>query len=255
MTYTPAPKAVEYSAYSSQAPSLEEIQDEVHRVAFPLPPLVPHITMPAENWGGASTQPEVEIRFSEAPLGRKFDGAKARVDLVPLVAIDALDRYLAWKDLEGVQGYLDIVSPEGFWDLHRRYAAWRRWGDEGSKIDFLALLLGSVAETYADGGNIYQAFLKLFYGTAEVLAFGAKKYADNNWQHVPNGPARYLSALFRHLYAYQNGELEDIETGLSHLTHSACNLCFLLAKRYGCDEDFTLGNDRGEAESEEAAAE
>ena len=62
---------------------------------------------------------------------------------------------------------------------------------------------------------------------AEVLTFGAAKYAPNNWQLVENGQERYLDALYRHLEAYRSGEYLDPESGLPHLNHVLCNAAFL----------------------------
>lgn len=61
----------------------------------------------------------------------------------------------------------------------------------------------------------------------KVLAFGANKYARDNWKHVES--QRYLAAAFRHLVAYNKGELTDSETGLSHLAHASCCVLFMLA--------------------------
>lgn len=63
---------------------------------------------------------------------------------------------------------------------------------------------------------------------AEVLSFGACKYAPNNWQLVENGKERYLDALYRHLEAYRSGELIDKESLLPHLSHAITNIAFLL---------------------------
>lgn len=63
---------------------------------------------------------------------------------------------------------------------------------------------------------------------ADILTFGAKKYADHSWQTVPNGKARYKAALLRHLTAHAKGELNDPESGMSHLAHAACNAMFIL---------------------------
>ena len=63
---------------------------------------------------------------------------------------------------------------------------------------------------------------------AEVLTFGALKYAPNNWQLVDNGKERYLDALYRHLEAYRSGELVDPESNLPHLSHAITNIAFLL---------------------------
>lgn len=61
----------------------------------------------------------------------------------------------------------------------------------------------------------------------EVLEFGAKKYGENNWQHVmPH--TRYFDAALRHLFAWQSGEKFDSESGLSHFAHAATCLLFLL---------------------------
>lgn len=61
----------------------------------------------------------------------------------------------------------------------------------------------------------------------KVLEFGAKKYAKDNWKLV-KPHSRYLDAALRHIYAYQMGEKTDEETGLSHLSHAATCLMFLI---------------------------
>ena len=62
---------------------------------------------------------------------------------------------------------------------------------------------------------------------AEVLTFGAAKYADNGWKSLPDAENRYTGALLRHLAAIQAGEEVDPESGLSHISHVACNAIFL----------------------------
>lgn len=62
---------------------------------------------------------------------------------------------------------------------------------------------------------------------AEVLTYGANKYAKDNWKLVENGKERYLNALMRHLEAYRSGEFIDPESGFSHLSHCLCNLSFI----------------------------
>lgn len=61
---------------------------------------------------------------------------------------------------------------------------------------------------------------------ARVLTFGAKKYAANNWR---NGIefSRVIGAALRHIYAIQQGEDRDPETGLLHSAHAMCELMFL----------------------------
>jgi len=64
-------------------------------------------------------------------------------------------------------------------------------------------------------------------GVAQVLTFGAKKYADHSWQTVNNGVDRYWSAMERHMNALAKGETHDEESGLLHIDHVACNALFL----------------------------
>jgi deoxycytidylate deaminase len=62
---------------------------------------------------------------------------------------------------------------------------------------------------------------------AEVLTFGARKYAPNNWKNNTE-MWRFEAALLRHIEAYRSGELLDPGTGLSHLAHAATNIAFLI---------------------------
>lgn len=62
-------------------------------------------------------------------------------------------------------------------------------------------------------------------GVASVLAFGARKYAPHNWRRGIER-TRLVSAALRHLFAYNEGEDNDPETGLSHLDHASCCLMF-----------------------------
>ena len=59
-----------------------------------------------------------------------------------------------------------------------------------------------------------------------ILEFGAKKYARDNWKKIE--PERYEKAAMRHLISYVTGELNDPESGKSHLAHLVCNALFLM---------------------------
>ena len=79
---------------------------------------------------------------------------------------------------------------------------------------------------------------------ADVLTFGAQKYAVDNWKHVDNAHERYMDAALRHIIAYQKGEVYDTESNLPHLSHAICCLMFLLdldlvAKKDTVDTDWT----------------
>lgn len=61
-----------------------------------------------------------------------------------------------------------------------------------------------------------------------VLMHGARKYGEDNWQRVENGPQRYYNAAMRHLAADRQGQLLDAESGLPHLAHAITSLLFCL---------------------------
>lgn len=69
----------------------------------------------------------------------------------------------------------------------------------------------------------------------DLLPLGAKKYAPNSWQNLPDAENRYYSALMRHLCAYRKGETKDEESGLHPLAHVIWNglalLYFALKKK------------------------
>lgn len=62
----------------------------------------------------------------------------------------------------------------------------------------------------------------------DVLEFGAKKYAPDNWKRVDDHRDRYFNATIRHVTAWYAGEKNDPETGLNHLAHAVCCLLFLI---------------------------
>ena len=77
---------------------------------------------------------------------------------------------------------------------------------------------------------------------ADVLGFGAQKYAPNNWAKGMDW-SRIEHSLLRHFERYKAGEKADPESGLSHLAHLACNALFLLEYEIG-----SIGtDDRAEA--------
>jgi len=61
----------------------------------------------------------------------------------------------------------------------------------------------------------------------KVMTFGAKKYDDENWRGGMSWK-RLVGAALRHLFAWSSGENTDPESGLSHLSHAACCLAFLI---------------------------
>ncbi len=84
--------------------------------------------------------------------------------------------------------------------------------------------------TKADSGKIRVDLLSTpaILGLAQVLTFGAKKYADDNWRSG-GGLAwrRVIGAAMRHLLAFSGGEDLDPESGLPHIDHLMCCAMFL----------------------------
>ena len=58
---------------------------------------------------------------------------------------------------------------------------------------------------------------------AKVATFGANKYMERGWLHVPDGFNRYEDAQQRHAASRHMGEVRDEESGLLHLAHEAWN--------------------------------
>lgn len=61
---------------------------------------------------------------------------------------------------------------------------------------------------------------------AEVLAFGAKKYAAHNWMKGIQW-SQIAAGVKRHVAAFEMGEEFDPESHLPHLAHALCGLTFL----------------------------
>lgn len=61
----------------------------------------------------------------------------------------------------------------------------------------------------------------------KVLAHGMKKYKRANWAGGINY-SRLIAAALRHLNQFNAGQDTDNESGLSHVSHAATNLVFLI---------------------------
>lgn len=61
---------------------------------------------------------------------------------------------------------------------------------------------------------------------ADVMTFGAKKYAPGNWMRGMSWSTVY-GALQRHQTAWYMGEENDPDSGLPHMGHAGCCLAFL----------------------------
>lgn len=107
----------------------------------------------------------------------------------------------------------------------------------------------------ADGGKTNPALLHEDMGHAlyiinRVLDYGAEKYERAGWKKVE--PDRYQAAKKRHRDDLEVfNERYDLESGLMHRAHEACNVLFLLQLeleamydeyRAGVDDPRSFGN-------------
>lgn len=97
-------------------------------------------------------------------------------------------------------------------------------------------------EIKADAGKPQLTLVptQILTDVAFVRMYGIKKYGKKeSWKSVEI--ERYRDAMFRHMVAYLNDPKGvDEESGLSHLSHLACNVAFL------CElEKLERGKDNG----------
>ena len=91
----------------------------------------------------------------------------------------------------------------------------------------------------ADAGKLQLTLVprELIRAVARIRMYGNAKYPEggpDNWKQVE--PQRYRDAMFRHMMEYlDDPDGVDVESGLPHLWHLACNVAFLceLEKRNG----------------------
>lgn len=121
---------------------------------------------------------------------------------------------MAWQDNKGNHGTDDNVILDA-------QKAFKDAGYENAVIE-------SKGRKF-DGGKLQYGLLPpaALQATVEILTFGAEKYEPNNWKYVPDSKRRYFDAMQRHVWAWKNGEQNDIESGKHHLAHALCCLMFL----------------------------
>jgi hypothetical protein len=92
---------------------------------------------------------------------------------------------------------------------------------------------------YNDGKAAFDLIpLHTLEDEARVWEYGRAKYAAWNWAKGMPWSAPF-ACLMRHMAAWQRGEENDVESGLPHLAHAACNLRMLTlyAKTYPEGDD------------------
>lgn len=133
-----------------------------------------------------------------------------------------------YRDVDGDKEPCDICcAPESQWKPMMQY-----------KPEDVAFTKTTAGVKYDNGKPQWSLLpFRALTQVVEVLTYGAKKYAPDNWKKVPDARRRYIDAGFRHLTAYTTGETNDPETGKHHLAHAICCLLYLVAFDLGEHND------------------
>lgn len=166
----------------------------------------------------------------------KFDGDKVRVDLVPIEIHEVLAANALHDDLTEFNRkqsynlmYTELVTYVGTDNVE---ALGRAIFYASNVPEQLSTSVGKPG----DSGLPYTMIpTKAILGIAEVLTFGARKYKPNNWRKCEDC-SRYLAAMWRHIFAFVNGEDTDPETGLHHMYHAMTNMVFMYSLNYKPNE-------------------
>jgi len=96
-------------------------------------------------------------------------------------------------------------------------------GDSGAKMDEGKIRIDL----------IFDGMPLALKAVAEVATFGANKYSEGGWQHVPDGFKRYTAAMDRH--RLECGE--DPDSNMLHDAHLAWNALARLELKLRKNED------------------
>lgn len=112
--------------------------------------------------------------------------------------------------------------------------------------DFSGKVDGKGSKVALDGSKLRVELVppQVIEGIANILTFGAKKYAAHNWMKGISWMA-IIAGVLRHIFAFCRGEEFDPESGQPHIYHAMCGLTFLAWYRHGPDaEQYKALDDR-----------
>jgi Domain of unknown function (DUF5664) len=174
-----------------------------------------------------------DLKSSARGSGARCNGSKPQWWQLPLFALQGIDIFYAQ---EGGISVLDVID---------HLAIWQRESTGSMTLQrAIADLLYLLAAEQSINPSVGLP-LRALESTTRVLEFGAKKYpatdsfaigtdgrptpaSAGNWaKGMPWSVC--LSCALSHLFANAGGEINDEESGLSHLAHAMCNLLFLIS--------------------------
>lgn len=172
-----------------------------------------------------------DLNSSERGSGARKGKNKPQWWQLPLFALDGIDMFYP------SEGAISV------WDVIQELSMWQR--DRSFQMT-LPRAIANLLYLLAEQQNINPSVgvpLRALESTTRVLEFGAKKYpatekfaigtdgrptpaAAGNWaKGMPWSVC--LSCALSHLFAHAGGDVNDEESGISHLAHAMCNLLFL----------------------------
>lgn len=89
-------------------------------------------------------------------------------------------------------------------------------------------------------GLLFRSMPEATMSVINVLEYGARKYAPDNWSKVED--ERYEEAFLRHIMSYFSGENNDPETNEPHLAHAICCMLFLIQKEINRNKEKSDAN-------------
>lgn len=138
------------------------------------------------------------------------------------------DQYRAMVCEEMVDGDTKLhdheeVEKDPEWDFNKKPEDWKKRFMEAMSEDICD------QSAKADQGKEQLTLVptRIIHDICQIRMYGNQKYGDpENWRTV--SPQRYRDAAYRHFLAYVEDPCSlDVESGLPHLWHLACNIAFL----------------------------
>jgi hypothetical protein len=176
-----------------------------------------------------------DLNSSARGTGARKNSGKPQWHQLPVFALDRLiQTYDADEFVYCPPSIAGVIKSMGYWQRSVTSAGRGRCYLDGAVRQMMYLLAKEA------GMNPEQHIpLRALASTVRVLEFGAIKYKPGNWAKGMPWSVCFSCAM-SHLFAAAGGEVDDNESGLSHLAHAMCNLLFLVSY----DTLYPEGDDR-----------
>lgn len=166
---------------------------------------------------------------------------------MPDMQMSLLLRFKHWRGIENkifitieyvgdriVNYYYDNNPSKSYSSMHSNFLnSFEPYDKEDKEVPIIAQAVGRKDDSnkprysLLPTGTINQVVQVLEYGASD-------KYEVDNWQKIPDARRRFYDAAMRHIDAWWNGEINDVDkdgvkgSQLPHLAHAICCLLFLM---------------------------